>query len=72
MKLRLYKLQAKNKQARKIMAEHSESWNNINGTLYQQSLSYIPEIIWIELISRYHNNLLASHFGIKKTYELVA
>ena len=34
-------------------------------------LSYIPEIIQTELISRHHNDLLASHFGMKKTWELL-
>ena len=40
--------------------------------LYYQGLLYVPKIIRTELISRYHNNLLVSHFGIKKTQELVA
>ena len=40
--------------------------------LYYQNLPYIPEIIRIEFISRYHNNLLANYFGIKKKQELIA
>ena len=32
----------------------------------------MPEIIWTKLISRHHNNLLAGHFYIEKTHELVA
>ena len=40
--------------------------------LYYQGLSYVPEIIWTELISRHHNNLLADHFGIEKIRKLVA
>ena len=40
--------------------------------LHYQGFIYISEIIQIELISRYHGNLLASHFGINKIYELVA
>ena len=39
--------------------------------LHHQSLSYISEIIQIELISRYHNDLLVGHFGIKKSRKLV-
>lgn len=31
----------------------------------------MPEIIRYDVINRYHNNLSASHFGIKKTKELV-
>lgn len=36
-----------------------------------QNLSYISKIIYKELISQYYNNLLAYHFEIKKTKELV-
>ena len=66
MKLRLHKLQAKNKQAQKTKVDDLEGCNNINGVLYYQGLSYIPEIIQTELISIYHDNPLAGHFGIKK------
>ena len=40
--------------------------------LHHQGLSYVPEIIRTELISRHHNNPLADHFGIEKTRELIA
>ena len=40
--------------------------------LHHQGLLYIPEIIRTELISRHHNDPLASHFGIEKTREFVA
>ena len=40
--------------------------------LHYQGLSYIPEIIQTELISRHHDNPLVSHFGIKKTRKLIA
>ena len=74
MRLKLQELQSKNKQARKLRAEQpvKDSWKNINGVLYHQSLPYVLEIIRIELISRYHNDPLAGHFGIKKTQEFVA
>ena len=49
-----------------------DSWEDIDGVLHYQSLLYVPEIIWTELISRHHNDPLASHFGIEKTHELVA
>ena len=71
MRLRLHELQAKDKQARKTRAEHSEGWDNINGVLYYQGLFYVPEIIRIELISRHHNNQFAGHFDIEKTRELI-
>ena len=40
--------------------------------MHYQGLPYVPEIIWIELISKHYDNPLAGHFGIKKTQELVA
>ncbi len=40
--------------------------------LYYQGFPYVPKIIRSELISRYHNNPLVGHFGIKKTQELIA
>ena len=72
MGLRIHEVQAKNKQAQKTRAEHSKSWDNIDGVLHYQGLLYIPKIIWTELISSYYDNLLAGHFGIKKTRELIA
>ena len=33
---------------------------------------FIPKTIWTELINRHHDNLLAGHFGIEKTYKLLA
>ena len=39
--------------------------------LYYQGLPYLPEIIRTEIISRHHNDSLAEHFGIEKTWELV-
>ena len=32
----------------------------------------MPEILRTELISKYHDNLLAGHFGINKTRELIS
>ena len=40
--------------------------------LHHQGLLFVSEAIWIKLISRHHDNLLASHFSIKKTRELLA
>ena len=73
MRLRLHELLAKNKQARKLRANQEpgqQGWEDINSVLHYQGLLYIPEIIQTELISRHHNDPLASHFGIEKTREL--
>ena len=40
--------------------------------LHYQGLSFVPEAIWIELISHHHDDSLAGHFGIKKTRKLLA
>ena len=71
MRLRLQKLQAKDKQARKTRAEYSESWDDIDGVLHHQGLPFVPKIIRIELISRHHDDPLAGHFSIEKTRELI-
>ncbi len=49
-----------------------KDWEKIERTLHHQSLSYIPTIICTELISRHYDDLLARHFGIEKTQELIA
>lgn len=52
--------------------ELKEGWEEIEGVLLHQSLPYVPAIIWTELISRHHDNLLATYFGIQKTRDLIA
>ncbi len=49
-----------------------EGWEDIKQVLHYQSLLYVLKVIRSELISRYHNDPLASHFGIEKTCELIA
>ena len=79
MRLRLYELQAKDEQARKLRADQQpnqqlsqQGWDNIDSVLHYQGLPYVPEIIRTELISRHHDNPLADHFGIEKTRKLIA
>ena len=73
MRLRLVELQAEDGQARKIRAEKlGGNWEDSDRILHHQGLLYVPEIIRTELISRHHDDPLVSHFGIKKTQELVA
>lgn len=73
IQLRLTELQANNQQAKAIRAKTvmKEGWQDVNKVLHFESLPYISVIICIELISRYYNNPLAGHFGIKKTKELI-
>ena len=74
MQLKLQELQDEDKQVWKVRTEQPDNanWNNIDGVLHHQGLFYVLEIIKTELISRHHNNPLASYFGIKKTRELIA
>ena len=75
MRLRLHKLQVEDKQARKLRADQQfdqQGWENLDGVLHHQGFPYIPEIIRTELINRYHDDLLAGHFGIEKTRKLIA
>ena len=74
MRMRLLKLQDDDQEAKELRSEQilPERWENIKQVLYYQGLSYVSEVIRLVLISRHHNNLLASHFGIKKTRELIA
>ena len=60
------------KQSWKARAKHPADWDNTKKVLHYQSLPYILEIIWIELINKYHNNLLVNFFGTKKTQECIA
>ncbi len=68
MRMRLSGLQNDDKKAKKLRSEGlPESWEAIEQVLHYQGLLYIPKVIYSELISRHHNNLLVGHFGIEKT-----
>ena len=71
--MRLPELQDNNKKAKKLRSKRlPEGWEDIKHVLYYQSFSYILKVIRSELISRHYNNPHASHFGIEKTWELIA
>ncbi len=66
-------LQDDSKEAKKLRSEGLlEGWEDIKQVLHYYGLPYIPKVIRSELISRHHDDLLAGHFGIKKTWELIA
>ena len=72
MHLRLSELQESDDETWKIKAEGLKSdYKEVDGVLHHQALLFVLEAIRTELISRYHNDLLARHFGIDKTRELV-
>ena len=73
LRMRLLKLQDNDKRAKKLRSKAlPEDCKNIKQVLYYQDLPYIPKVIHLELISRYHNNSLAGYFGIEKTWKLIA
>lgn len=49
-----------------------EGLENIDKVFYYQSLPNILKVIRSKLANRHHNDPLASYFGIKKTWKLVA
>lgn len=70
MRLRLQELQEFNPEAQKIKLK--DGYKDVKGVLRHQALPFVPENICTELISRYYNNSLTSHFGIEKTWKLSA
>ncbi len=71
--MRLPELQDDDKETMKLRSEElPKGWEDIKQVLHYQGLLYVSKVIYSELISRHHNNPLASHFGIKKTRELIA
>ncbi len=72
--MRLLELQDDDKKAKKLRSEQvlPEGWEDIKQALYCQGFLYVPKVIRSELINRHHNNPLVGHFGIEKTFELIA
>ncbi len=73
MHLRRPELQVKDQLAGSIREQglNDDSEEDADGVLHYQGLPYIPEVIRMKLISRYHDNPLAGHFGIHKIRELI-
>ncbi len=71
--MRLFELQDNNKEAKKLKSERLlEDWENIKQVLHYQGLPYVLKVICSELINTHHNKPFAGHFGIEKTWELIA
>ncbi len=71
--MRLPKLRDDDKEAMKLRSEGlPEGWEDIKQVLHYQSLPYVLKVIRLELISRHHDDLLASYFGIEKICKLIA
>ncbi len=74
LRLQLPELQVEDQEARRVREQGPKNgWEeNADRVLCHQGLLYVPEIVRTKLISRHHNDSLASHFGIDKTRELIA
>ena len=72
MRLRLQELQEVDRKAQELRQQKANGYKKINDILYYQSLPFVPEAIWTELINHHHDGLLASCFGIEKTCKLLA
>ena len=71
MRLKLQKLQEVKSKAQELKQQKINGYEDINEIFYYWGLQFILKAISMELISCYYNNLLANHFGIKKTCELL-
>ena len=62
-------------EAQKIRAEELkeglDKYLNVNRVLHHQRLFLMPKIIRTKVIGRHQDDLLAGHFGINKTRELI-
>ena len=72
MKLRLQELREAKPEAQELRQQKPNCYEEINEIVYHQGLLFVPKAIQKDLISRHHNDPLAGHFGIKKTYKLLA
>ena len=72
MRLKLQELQEVDNKAPEQRQEKAGNYEKIDEILHHQSLLFISKSIQTELISHYHNNLLAGHVGIEKTCKLLA
>lgn len=66
IRFRLQELPETDPEAQKLK-QQPESYEEIDIVLYHQGLSFVSEDIRTKITSRYHDNVLANHFGIKKT-----
>ena len=70
MRFRLQELQETNFEAQELQSK--EGYEKVKEIAHHWGLFFVPEAIWIKLISHHYNDLLASHFGTKKTCKLLA
>ena len=74
MRLHLPELQENDEEAKVLRGSAGlpKDWKDVEGVLQYRGLPYMPEIIRSKVISCQHNDLLAGHFGIDETRELIS
>ena len=71
--MKLLELQDNDKKTKKLRSKGlSEGLENINQILYYEGIHYVLNLICSKLINKHYNNPFVGHFGIKKTWELIA
>ena len=70
MRLRLQELQETDSKAQELRTKNG--YQDIDKVLHHPGLIFVPKAIWMEFISRNHDDPLARHFGIEKIRELLA
>ena len=73
MRLQLFELQENDEEAKLFRGSEDlpEGWKDVERVLQYYRLPYVPAIIRSEVLSCHYNDVLAEHFGIDKTRELV-
>ena len=71
MRLRLQKLQEAGSEAQELRQPKAQGYKEIDEIYHYWGLPFVTKAIWTDLISSHHNNPLAGHFGIKKTYKFL-
>ena len=73
MRITFPELQDDDKETKKLRLKGlSEGQKDIKEMFQYPGFLYVPKVICLELINKHYNNLLVSHFSIKKTQELIA
>ena len=72
MRLRLQELQEANSEDQELKQQKRKSYEEIDKIFHHQSVLFISNAIWIELISHHHKDLMAGYFGNQKTWQFLA
>ena len=70
--LKLQELQKTNLRAQEMRTiQLQEGWEDVNGILHYEVLSYMVEIVCSKLTNKHYDDPFAGNFGVDKTRELI-